>query len=224
MQSMWRPLTALTIIALAVSFANGYGQDRSWACAPQAAACNTIFIVHNSWHAAIVLAKSDLADTAMPELADFPSAEFIELSWGDRDYFPNPSAGVFTAIKAALWSGGSVIHLVGVNDSVARFYPGATIVELRLSPPTYRRLVEYLDETFLRDGSPPRAHATAGLFPHSRFYPARRKFSLLRTCNTWVAEALEQAGLPITAQWVISASNLHSELIKASRPAPDQVN
>ncbi len=224
MLRIWRPIAALTILVLAVSFDRGYGQDKSWTCANQEPGCKSVFIVHNSWHAAIVMAKSDLTDKAMAELAEFPSASFIEFSWGDRDYFPNPNAGVFSAVKAALWSGGSVIHLVGFTDSVARFYPGATIIELRLSALAHRRLVDYLDDTFLRDASAPRDRAAPGLFPHSRFYPARRKFSLLRTCNTWVAEALEQAGLPITAQWVISAGNLHSQLIEASRPKMDRVN
>lgn len=224
MLRIWRPITALTLLLLAVGFDHGYGQEKPWTCASQEPGCKTVFVVHNSWHAAIVLAKGDLADQAMPELADFPSASFIEFSWGDRDYFPNPNAGVFSAIKAALWSGGSVIHLVGFSDSVARFYPGATIIELRLSPLAHRLLVDYLNDTFRRESSPPRAGATPGLFPHSRFYPARHKFSLLRTCNTWVAEALEQAGLPIDPQWVISAGNLHTEVLKASRLAPDQVN
>jgi hypothetical protein len=34
------------------------------------------------------------------------------------------------------------------------------------------------------------------------------KFSLLRTCNTWVAEALQYAGLPISSGFVITAANL----------------
>jgi len=220
MHRWWRPNLGLTIVLLCLGARSALPQGGStWACANQEPACKTVFIAHNSWHAAIVLAKSDLADKAMPELADFPTARFIEFSWGDKDYFPNPDSGVFAAIKAALWSAGSVMHLVGFSDSVERFYAGATVTELRLSPPAYRRLLDYLDDTFMRESSPPRAHAAPGLFPYSRFYPARRSFSLLRTCNTWVAEALEHAGLPISSAFVITAGNLHSGLLQAS-PRP----
>jgi len=102
---------------------------------------------------------------------------------------------------------------------VERFYRGASITELRLSATAYDALVDYIDETFKREKSLGRAPATPGLFPDSRFYPASRKFSLLRTCNTWVAEALEQAGLPISSGHVITAGNLHSQL-SAAKPTP----
>jgi len=155
----------------------------------------------------------------MPELADFPSAQFIEFSWGDKDYFPNPHSSAFAAIKAAMWSSGSVIHLVGFTDTVENFYRGATITELRLNPTAYERMVDYINETFLRETSPGRARAAPGLFSYSRFYPASRSFSLLRTCNTWVAEALEHAGLSIAPAFAITAGNLQSQL-SAIKPMP----
>jgi hypothetical protein len=43
-------------------------------------------------------------------------------------------------------------------------------------------------------------------------YPATPKFSLLRTCNTWVAEALESAGVPVSPRMVNTAGNLASQL------------
>lgn len=203
----------LTILLVCLSQASASAQSAShWSCAENAGPCRAVFIVHNSWHAAIVLAKSDLAEIAMPELVDFPTARFIEFGWGDKDYFPDPQSGVLTAIKAALWSSGSVIHLVGLSDSVENFYRGASITELRLSETAYRRLADYLDKTFARDRSLGRARAAPGLFSYSYFYPANGKFSLLRTCNSWVAEALEQAGLPISATWVITAGSLQSQL------------
>jgi uncharacterized protein (TIGR02117 family) len=190
-----------------------------WACANNESICKSLSIVHNSWHAAIVLRKSDFAEKTMPESADFPAAQFIEFSWGDRDYFPDPQSGIFAAIKAAMWSSGSVIHLVGFTDTVENFYRGATITELRLSPAAYERMIDYIDETFLREQSSGRARAAPGLFSFSRFYPARRSFSLLRTCNTWVAEALAQAGLSISPAFVITAGNLHSQL-STIKPIP----
>ena len=144
-------------------------------------------------------------------------AQFIEFGWGDQDYFPDPNSGVFAAIKAGLWSSGSVIHLVGFSDPIEDFYRGAAITGLRMNETAYRRLLGYIDETFRRDSRSNRAPAAAGLFAYSRFYPAHRRFSLLRTCNTWVAEALEQAGLPISAAFVITAGNLQNQLAAVTR-------
>ncbi|MBM2805046.1 MAG: outer rane lipoprotein [Deltaproteobacteria bacterium] len=183
-----------------------------WACVPGETSCKTVFIVHNSWHAAIVLSRGDLGLDVLPELSDFPGAEFIEFSWGDKDYFPDPNSGYFAAIKAALWSSGSVIHLVGFNGSMEQFYRGADIIELRLTLAAFSRLLENLGQTFARGQTIGRAPASPGLFPDSRFYPATPTFSLLRTCNTWVAEILESAGVPVSPRMVITAGNLASQL------------
>jgi uncharacterized protein (TIGR02117 family) len=218
----WRPLLPLGLAAILLCLADRRAYPETtpqWACTDSEPTCKSVSIVHNSWHAAIVLRKSDLVEKTMPELADFPAAQFVEFSWGDKDYFPDPQSGVFGAIKAALWSSGSVIHLVGFTDTVEHFYRGANIAELRLNPTAYQRMVDYIDETFLREQSPGRARAAPGLFSYSRFYPASRSFSLLRTCNTWVAAALEHAGVPISAPFVITAGNLQSQLA-AILPTP----
>jgi uncharacterized protein (TIGR02117 family) len=215
-----RFLLSLAGLGLFLIFGAAYTQSASaWACKNNESICYSVFIVHNRWHAAIILRKTDFTDPIMPELVDFPAARFIEFSWGDKDYFPDPASGIFGAIKAALWSGGSVMHLVGFADTVEHFYRGASITELRLSATAYRRMADYINETFAREKSSGRAPAAPGLFPYSRFYPASRSFSLLRTCNTWVAEALELAGLPISSGLVFTAGNLQSQLV-AAQAAP----
>jgi uncharacterized protein (TIGR02117 family) len=183
-----------------------------WSCVAGRSTCASVFIVHDSWHAAIVLGKNDIIADALPELADFPDAQFIEFSWGDKDYFPDPDSGMWAALRAAFWSGGSVLHLVGFNDGPAQFYPGAKITELRLDSNGYQRMIGFISQTFAREASSRRAQASPGLFAYSRFYPATGKFSFLRTCNKWVAEALASAGIPITPEMVFTAGNLASQI------------
>jgi uncharacterized protein (TIGR02117 family) len=183
-----------------------------WACPTAEPTCKLVFVVHDSWHAAVVLRKSDIPVDSVPELLDFPNAEFIEFSWGDKDYFPDPDAGVFAAIKAAFWSSGSVLHLVGFSGNIRNFYRSGEVVELRLTAQAHERMIDYISDTFSRPQPKGRAQAHAGLFAYSRFYPATRKFSLLKTCNTWVAEALKSAGLPISPINVITADSLATQM------------
>src|SRR6266498_2857205 len=110
-----------------------------WACTTQESTCKLVFVVHDTWHAAIVLLKRDIALDSLPELVDFPDAELIEFSWGDKDYFPDPDAGMFTAIKAAFWSSGSVLHVVGFSGEVKSFYRSGELVELRLAANAHAR-------------------------------------------------------------------------------------
>lgn len=185
-----------------------------WSCVRDQADCRAVVIVHDSWHAAIVLRTEDLSSGNLPELNDFPGARFVEFSWGDQDYFPDPNAGVLMALKAAFLSRGSVLHAVGFDAAVKNFYPRATLVELRLSAPAYDRLISFISESFARPEGRSRAPARSGLFSYSRFYPSPRKFSIANTCNTWVARALETAGLPVAPGMVISAAQLAEQLDK----------
>jgi uncharacterized protein (TIGR02117 family) len=172
----------------------------------------TVFIVHDAWHAAIVIKKGDIPAVVLPELRDFPSAEYLEFSWGDRDYFPAPDGGLGLALKAAFWSSGSIIHVVGFKGAVQSAYPSAEIIEIPLSEEGFQRLVKFISDTFSRPHPPAPAEARPGLFSNGRFYAAEGKFSLFRTCNTWVAEALSAAGLPTRPSHVITAGNLSDQL------------
>jgi uncharacterized protein (TIGR02117 family) len=171
-----------------------------------------VFIVHDAWHAAIVIKKADIPTVVLPELKDFPSADYLEFSWGDREYFPAPDGGVGLALKAAFWSSGSILHVVGFKDAVENAYPGAEIIGINLSEEGFQRLIKFISDTFSRPHPPAPGEARPGLFSNSRFYAAEGKFSLLRTCNTWVAEALSAAGLPISSGYVITAGNLSNQV------------
>jgi uncharacterized protein (TIGR02117 family) len=191
-----------------------------WFCASSETSCKTVFIVHNDWHAAIVLSKGDISLDALPELSDFPSAKFIEFSWGDQDYFPDPNSGFWAALRAGFWSRGSVLHLVGFSADIAQFYGGAEIFELRLAPAAHRQLIGFISQSFARSNSHNRAQASPGLFAYSRFYPSTTKFSALRTCNTWIAEALAAAGIPISPGSVLTAGSLASQLADLDKDKP----
>jgi len=181
-------------------------------CPPNTPECKPVFVVYDAWHAGIILRKSDIPAPAVPEVVDFPHADMIEFSWGDKDYFPDPDPGVIGALRAAFWSGGSVLHVVGFSGAVKTFYRTGEVVQMRLTPQGHDRLLRYISDTFARTSPTRRSQPSPGLSPQGRFYPATRKFSLLRTCNTWVAEALKSAGLPVSPALVITSGSLGSQL------------
>ena len=167
-----------------------------------------VFVVHNNWHAALVVRKADLAEGTVPEQDHFPEAEYLEISWGDRDYFPATEEGVGLALRAAFWSRGSVLHVVGVKDGVKNYFTEGEIIEIAVSREAFGRLSEFVSSSFSRPDPSIPAQSRPGLVPYSRFYPAAGRFSILRTCNTWVAETLKSAGLDISPGYVITAASL----------------
>jgi len=172
----------------------------------------TVFIVHDAWHSAVVLRTADISAAVLPEKKDFPAAEYLEFSWGDKDYFPAPNGGVGLLLQAGFWSSGSVLHVVGFKDTVEKTFPGAEIIEIVLSEESFQGLIKFISDTFSRPHPPEPAEPRPGLFPNGRFYSAEGKFSILRTCNTWIAEALHAAGLPISPNYVITAGNLDNQV------------
>jgi uncharacterized protein (TIGR02117 family) len=168
----------------------------------------SVFVVHDAWHSAVVVRTADFSPDALPELRDFPGAEYLEFSWGDRDYFPHPDPGFSMALKAAFWSNGSIIHVVGVSGSLADSYPSAEIIAIPLSEAAFQRLLSFVSQTFSRPGPASASAALPGLSANARFYLAQGQFSIFRTCNTWVAEAVQAAELPINPGWVITAGSL----------------
>jgi uncharacterized protein (TIGR02117 family) len=167
-----------------------------------------VFVVHNNWHAALVVPKADLSQALVPEQEHFPEAEYLEIGWGDRDYFPATEESVGLALRAAFWSRGSVLHVVGFRGAVRDYFTDGESIELALSSEAFRRLSEFVSASFSRTDPSIPAESQPGLVPYARFYPAAGRFSILRTCNTWIAEALKSAGLDISPRYVISAASL----------------
>jgi uncharacterized protein (TIGR02117 family) len=171
-----------------------------------------IFIVNHGWHSGIVIKREDIPRGLLPEAADFPGAESLEIGWGDWDYYQAAEPGMAAAIKAAFFSSRSVVHLAGFSGAAASYFPGAEVLALTVSDEGFRRLNQFVSDSFLRVEPRAPEKPRRGLYPDSRFYPARGKFHLLRNCNTWVAEGLETAGLPVKPSYVITAGNLSSQL------------
>jgi uncharacterized protein (TIGR02117 family) len=168
-----------------------------------------VFVVNYGWHTGIAVSKADIPPGLLPEVEDLPG-ESLEIGWGDRDFYQTPDAGIGLAIKAAFFSGGSVVHLTAFDGAVGDYFRSAEIYELSVSAEGYLRLIQFVSDSFLRSDSLEKSQQ--GLYPNSRFYPARGKFHLFRNCNTWVAEALEAAGLPVDPSAVITAGNLFSQV------------
>jgi uncharacterized protein (TIGR02117 family) len=175
------------------------------------AAVSSVYLISHGWHTGVAIRKVDIPDPLWPERRDFPDAEFLEVGWGDRDFYQSPAFSLALAIQAALASNASVLHIVGFEGPVTRRFPGSEIIELGLSAQGLEALARYLHDTFARDGSDAVASLGPGAYADSQYYPARGSFSLFNTCNTWTANALRAAG------YAISPANTADPVMKQAR-------
>ena len=188
MRLVWPPLILLALGACAA--------PPPGPAEPQGPAVAVYLVAHDK-HSGIAVRRVDVPAGLWPESHDFPQAEYLEVGWGDRDYYYGRNQGLWGKLRAALWSNPSVLHVAGVRGPLAENFPASEIIELTLSRDGFERLVRYIHDAYDRAGAPAAAPLGPGLYGDSRFYPAWESFSVLRTCNVWTARGLRGAGLPV---------------------------
>src|SRR4029453_11422591 len=157
-----------------------------------------IYVVRHEWHTGLVVKYDDIEPHLWPEKDDFPEALYLEVGWGDRDFYQRPRPGLGILLQAALKSPASVLFVIGVPTTVTRYFPYADILEIPLSQRPLEDARRFSHSTYKRDAS----GQTIPLGPghnhrHSMFYLAEGDYSLFNTCNSWISKALQAAGLPI---------------------------
>ena len=157
-----------------------------------------VYLVAHEKHSGIVARRADIPAGLWPEIRDFPQADYLEVGWGDRDYYYGRNQGLGGALRAAFGSNNpSVLHVAGVRGPLTQRFPKSEIIEVKVSRDGFDRLVRYIQDEYDRAGASVAVPLGPGLYGDSRFYPARQPFSLSRTCNVWTARGLRDAGLPI---------------------------
>jgi len=157
-----------------------------------------VYLVAHDKHSGIAVRRADIPAGLWPESRDFPQAEYLEVGWGDRDYYMGRDQGFWGTLRAALGSDNpSVLHVASVRGPLPENFPASEIIEVELSRDGFERLVRYIHDAYDRAGAPVVAPLGPGLYGDSRFYPAWESFNLFRTCNVWTARGLRGAGLPV---------------------------
>ncbi len=168
----------------------------------------TIYVVSHGWHAGIVVKRSDIPPGIWPQHNEFLEAEYLEVGWGDKDYYMTSQPGLGTILNAGLLPTDSVLHIVGFRGSVTRYFPRSEVIRIELSEAGFQRLCRYIEDSY--------AHGEAGLsqplgpslYGDGRFYLSQETYHAFNTCNAWTARALRDAGGPI-----IPAANLTVETL-----------
>jgi uncharacterized protein (TIGR02117 family) len=187
----------------------------------------TIHLVSHGWHAGIVIKRSDIPDHVWPEQKEFGDAEYLEVGWGDRDFYRTPDPHWGLALKAILLPTASVLHIVGFNGTVPAYFPYSEIIELQLHEPGFERLCRYIAASYFKTPAGDNVPLGPGLNGNSKLYLSAETYHLFKTCNVWTAKALRSAGCPVTPASAITIENLMSQayrfgmVIQSMPPSPD---
>lgn len=171
-----------------------------------------VYVVHHgTLHTGLAVKRSDIPPGLWPAQKDYAKFKHLEIGWGDDDGYRQPlTTGI--ALKALAGSKRTVLLADGFNavtDKVKS--PRFTVIQVDLSERGFARLCRHIERTYARDEAGRPIRLGKG------WYRARGTYSAFRTCNTWAAEALRQAGCPITPAYCLTAGPLLSQVRRFGR-------
>ncbi|MCH8961161.1 MAG: DUF2459 domain-containing protein [Bacteroidetes bacterium] len=167
-----------------------------------------IYLVSHGWHVGLVIRRTDATAAHWPEQEDFPDATFLEVGWGDRDYYQDPDPGVGKLLKAGLWPTKSVLHIVGFSRRVTAYFPRSEIIRIDVPEAGVDALAAYVHHAYARDDEGQPLALGPGLYGESRFYAGRQRYHVFKNCNTWAARALRAAGVRVRPAEILTADDL----------------
>jgi len=200
---------ALVVCALLALIPGGRAAAPEGAAKP---ACATVHVINHGWHMGIAVPAADFGPKAFFREKTFGGWRWLEFGWGDAEFYQTPDAGLGLALRALLSPTDTVMHVVGYNNPPAKAYPPQETLALKLTPAGYRAVLAYIKDSFGRGEEKKPALSKDGNDGRSAFYKAVGSYSILRTCNTWLAEALVKGGLPLDPEEAARAEDLMAQL------------
>ena len=182
---------------------------------PDGAGTATIYVIGRDWHTDIAIPASELSGPLAGLQRVFPGARYFSFGFGERDYLLARRASVVHTLLA-LWPSPGLVLVTGLRATPPEAFGPSHVVTLRVSEAGQSALLAFVQNYFdVASDSRPRA-AAYGPYPGSVFFASPGTYSAVYTCNTWTADALHAAGLPVTADGVLFAAQVMRQAREAS--------
>jgi uncharacterized protein (TIGR02117 family) len=175
---------------------------------------HSVFVLGHGYHSGLVVRAREVPEGAWPARRDFPNAEYLELGWGEREYYQHDDPGPGLALRALFTSSPSTLKVVAITGPLTRFFPESELVELHVSPEGFERMIDFVRRTHEVDAAGRAIMLRVKEHEGSRFYASAGTFHVLENCNVWVARALQAAGFPVDP----TAATTTGMLLRQVRP------
>jgi hypothetical protein len=180
----------------------------AWLLLAQASHADTIYVVRRGWHIDIGFAAPALVDPLGTVSGEFPGARYLLFGFGDRRYLMAKHSHV-PAMLGAVWPGQALILVTGLAATPATAFGEKQVIALQVSPVQSRELQGFIAGSLQVVGTSGRFAVTApGPYGGSLYFNSGLKYSGFHTCNTWAAEGLQRAALPIRSRGTVFAGQL----------------
>ena len=170
-----------------------------------------IYVISGGWHTELGLPTEALSGPLAALNQDFPSARYLVFGWGAHDYYMAQNPGIGDLLRATT-PGPAVMLVIPLQISPEMFFGASNVFVLPTPPEGIQRLSQFLWNYLDKDEKGVPDRIGTGPYPQSAFYVSTETYNLGHTCNTWTAEALRLAGLPVSAVGVVFARQILDQL------------
>lgn len=177
----------------------------------------TLYVIDRGWHTDIGFPATEVTMPLAQLGQGFAGARTLVVGFGDRAYVLPGGKGFFGMLQA-LVPGRGLLLVTALRTTPQRAFGARNVVTLRLSRAGLDRVMRFVwhDTTH---GAADRPHRVGdGPYPGSMFYASSATYAGYYTCNTWTADALHSAGLPVSASGILLAD----QLMENARAAANQ--
>ena len=182
---------------------------------PSLPAGEVVYVVEAGWHVEIGIPVEELGDGLAVYRTIFPGARVLMVGYGKQTFFTAPPDAISEYFLGP-FPGVAVIHVVGLNVTPVEAYSPGETVTLMLPPGGARALSNYIWQDLSKDKSGEPEEVARSTDPDGLFYAAQSEYNLFHTCNTWAAEALHEAGLPVSGDGVIFSGQVMAQVNAAA--------
>lgn len=180
-------------------------------CLTGTADAESVTVIAGGWHTELALPRGALSGELKAFASGFPGARYLVFGWGARDYYMARSPDLGDVLRA-MTPGPAVVLVVPLGVPPDAWVGPRNSVALRITATGEAALSRYLWAAFAKDEQGRPRPLAAGPYPGSAFYAGTGSYDLTHTCNTWTAEALRAAGLPVTAGGVVTRNDVVDQL------------
>jgi hypothetical protein len=176
------------------------------AVAARADSRTIIYVARRGWHIDIGFSTADIETPLASVGGQFTAPKYLFFGFGDRHYLMAKNKD-FPGMLGALWPGDGVVLVTALGAAPEEAFGSGEVIRLQVGTAEARSAQAFVWESLLHENGAARLDGK-GPYEGSLYLAAVPKYSALHTCNTWVAEALRAAGLPVHSRGVVFASQL----------------
>lgn len=203
----WAPLLALLLLQGCSAMQQRQPGDSLSRTGP----LTIIYVARRGWHIDVGFSTAELEAPLASVVTSLPRSQYVFFGFGDRHYLVAKHKN-FPGLLGALWPGAAVVLVTGLVAVPEEAFGTEHVIRLTVTRAQERAAQALVWSSFLNENGVPKSSGS-GPYAGSLFFGAAAKYSAVHTCNTWAAEVLQAADLPIRSVGVVFAAQLWSQVL-----------